>query len=83
MTPDKLLKRWKCPPERFRVSEVNRGFKLCASYPEEVIVPNSVSDADIVKVRQLALFPGLPSLWYCSVGNFPTLYCEREAWERG
>ena len=36
--------------ERFRVSNVNRGFTLCPSYPQQVIVPSSITDGDIVKV---------------------------------
>lgn len=49
--PSKLLTRWKCSQDRFRVSSVNKKFALCSSYPEEVIVPSSISDEDIVKVR--------------------------------
>ena len=44
-----LLSRWKCSQGRFRVSTVNRRFALCSSYPEEVIVPSSISDEDIIK----------------------------------
>ncbi|CAJ0922861.1 unnamed protein product, partial [Mesorhabditis belari] len=31
-------------PEMFRVSEVNKDFKVCASYPEKVIVPRGIGD---------------------------------------
>ena len=45
-----LLTRWKCPKDRFRVSQVNTGHQVCASYPQEVIVPSNISDKDILKV---------------------------------
>lgn len=49
-SPMVLLEQWKCSEEQYRVSEINKGFKLCPSYPEQVIVPASISDEDIVKV---------------------------------
>lgn len=45
-----LFRQWQCSSERFRISTVNKGFKVCSSYPEEVIVPSSVSDEDLIKV---------------------------------
>lgn len=48
-SPLDLLNRWK-GTERFRVSNVNKNFAVCSSYPEESIVPASVTDADICKV---------------------------------
>lgn len=47
---NKLLSLWKCSENRFRVSTANKGFKICSSYPEEVIVPASITDEDIIKV---------------------------------
>jgi len=44
-----LMSRWKCD-ERFRVSTINKKFRLCHSYPEQLIVPASISDEEIVKV---------------------------------
>ena len=44
------MSRWKCDDSRFRVSGINKKFKLCHSYPEQVTVPASVSDEEIIKV---------------------------------
>ena len=49
-TADQLFSRWGCSKERLRVSLVNKGFKVCASYPQEVIVPVAISDEEIKKV---------------------------------
>eukprot|EP00731_Ephydatia_muelleri_P011045 Em0005g1631a len=49
-------------PEPWRVTTVNRDFKICDSYPEEVVVPRSVTDDMLKKIavfRQSGRFPVL------------------------
>ncbi|KAG6556234.1 hypothetical protein Mapa_002175 [Marchantia paleacea] len=53
----------------WRISEVNLGYTLCATYPSRLIVPSSVSDEDII---QAAMFRGrgrLPALVWRHGGN--------------
>lgn len=60
--PHQQFAHWRCSAERWRVSSVNKDFKVCSSYPQEVIVPFSVSDEDIRVVagyRHLQRFPVL------------------------
>jgi myotubularin-related protein 9 len=57
-----LLERWYCSTQRWRITHINKGFKVCSSYPEEAIVPSSVSDerlSHVVKFRQNGRFPVL------------------------
>ena len=45
---------------QFRISEVNKGFGVCQSYPERIIVPVTVTDDDLVqssKFREGGRFP--------------------------
>ena len=54
------MDHWHCSGKRWRVSSLNRGFKICSSYPEEAIVPSSISDeslARVAKFRQNGRFP--------------------------
>ncbi|XP_019851708.1 PREDICTED: myotubularin-related protein 9-like [Amphimedon queenslandica] len=55
-----LFTRYKCPPDDWRVSDCNRGYKLCSSHPEEVIIPAKINDQEIGAVasfRQHGKFP--------------------------
>ncbi|CAJ0577286.1 unnamed protein product, partial [Mesorhabditis spiculigera] len=33
-----------CAPDLYRISEVNKDFKVCTSYPEKVVVPRGIGD---------------------------------------
>ena len=46
----------------WRVSRINRGHKMCPSYPEEILVPHSVSDADLTKVAKFRGSRRIPSV---------------------
>ncbi|XP_064382169.1 myotubularin-related protein 9-like [Halichondria panicea] len=48
-TAEALLAAWGCSQERYRVSYINSGFKVCASYPQDIIVPLSITDDEIKK----------------------------------
>ena len=57
---DKQLER--LPADDWRISDVNRDFVVCPTYPERVIVPNLVEDESIKTIgsfRRLGRFPVL------------------------
>lgn len=57
---ESIFKRFQCPQERWRISSCNKGYSLCSSYPDEVIVPNKIKDEEIAIVaafRQHGRFP--------------------------
>ncbi|ULU01379.1 hypothetical protein L3Y34_001609 [Caenorhabditis briggsae] len=52
--------------EHFRISTVNSTFKVCATYPEKVIVPKGISDEEIERsapYRSIGRFPAV--IWRC------------------
>ena len=55
-----ILSRWECPPGKFIVSDINRRFNICPSYPPEFIVP-AMCDEDVLmqsaKFRHASRFP--------------------------
>ena len=44
-----VLSRWSCPPGKFVVSDLNRKFTVCPSYPPEVIVPANCTDDNLLE----------------------------------
>lgn len=34
----------------WRISEINKDFKLCSSYPRYILVPNTISDEDLLQI---------------------------------
>jgi myotubularin-related protein 9 len=55
-----VFERYQCSQEKWRISTCNKNYKLCPSYPEEVIVPAKITDEQLVAVaafRQQARFP--------------------------
>lgn len=46
----------------WRVTQVNVSHKLCPTYPEEILVPHSVSDADLVKAASFRWSRRIPSV---------------------
>lgn len=48
----------------WRITSVNKDFKLCPTYPEKVIVPRSVSDESLIKVANFRCLGRFPVLSY-------------------
>ena len=46
----------------WRVTQVNVSHKLCPTYPEEILVPHSVSDPDLVKAASFRWSRRIPSV---------------------
>ena len=44
-----ILSRWGCPSGKFVVSNLNRRFTVCPSYPPEVIVPAICTDDNLIE----------------------------------
>lgn len=50
------------PGDDWRISYVNKDYKVCSSYPSAVVVPKSVEDSDLIAIanfRQAGRFPVL------------------------
>lgn len=48
----------------WRVSQANKGYKLCSTYPETILVPKTISDENLVKVAQFRCLGRFPVLSY-------------------
>lgn len=48
----------------WRVSDANKDYKLCATYPERLIVPKMISDESLAKVAQFRCLGRIPVLSY-------------------
>ncbi|KAM0872925.1 hypothetical protein ACQ4PT_038387 [Festuca glaucescens] len=49
----------------WRVSEINSGYKLCESYPTQLIVPNSISDEDLFLAATYRMGGRFPAIsWF-------------------
>ncbi|KAG7235956.1 hypothetical protein CRUP_011448, partial [Coryphaenoides rupestris] len=55
--------------ERWRVSEVNRGYAACPSYPPCVLVPRDVDDHTLLKAARFRQAGRFPVLCYCHRKN--------------
>lgn len=55
--------------DAWRVSSVNKDYKLCPTYPEKVIVPKSVTDESLTKVAQFRCLGRFPVLSYLHKPN--------------
>ncbi|BBN07682.1 hypothetical protein MPTK1_4g05600 [Marchantia polymorpha subsp. ruderalis] len=62
-TPVKPGKSW------WRISEVNLGYTMCATYPSRLIVPCSVSDEDIQQVMSFRARARIPAVVWRHGGN--------------
>lgn len=54
------FERWGCDSSFVRITDVNKGFKVCDSYPQQLIVPKELKDGSLVKssvFRQNKRFP--------------------------
>lgn len=53
----------------WRVSNANKDFKLCSTYPEKIIVPKLITDESLVKVAQFRCLNRFPVLSYLHKPN--------------
>lgn len=53
----------------WRVSSANKGYSLCSSYPQRLIVPKTVSDESLAKVAQFRCLGRFPVLSYIHKPN--------------
>ena len=51
----------------WRVTQINVGHNLCPTYPEEILVPHSVSDTDLVKAASFRWSRRIPSVVFRNV----------------
>lgn len=59
----KEFKRMKFDQTRlWRISEVNKKFDVCSTYPEYVIVPKSISDEQLKKISAFRSSKRFPSV---------------------
>lgn len=55
--------------DEWRISHVNKQYKLCPTYPESSLVPKSISDDNLVKVAQFRCLGRFPVLSYLHKAN--------------
>ena len=53
----------------WRVTQINKDFKFCATYPEELLIPNSVTDETLEKVGNFRSAKRIPSVVWRNVQN--------------
>lgn len=59
---DRDLNRLKVDSQYWRLSDINKGFKLCKSYPTKFMVPKDLSDNQIIKVGNFRTQNRIPIL---------------------
>eukprot|EP00112_Aurelia_sp_Birch-Aquarium-sp1_P025334 Seg837.12 transcript_id=Seg837.12/GoldUCD/mRNA.D3Y31 product="Myotubularin-related protein 2" protein_id=Seg837.12/GoldUCD/D3Y31 len=59
---DREYKRLGLPTDCWRITEVNRDYKLCDTYPAVLGVPSSCSDEDVLKVASFRSRSRIPAL---------------------
>lgn len=62
--PENEYTRFKDCSEEWRLSYVNKDYKVCASYPHAVIVPKSIDDETVIKASQFRQNGRFPVLSY-------------------
>lgn len=55
--------------ERWRVTDVNKEFKLCASYPRQLVVPATVTDEELENVAKFRCAQRIPTAVWRHPGN--------------
>lgn len=55
--------------DNWRISEANKNFALCPTYPEKTLVPKNVTDENLVKVAQFRCMGRYPVLSYLHKPN--------------
>lgn len=53
----------------WRVSQANKNFKLCSTYPETILVPKTITDDSLAKVAQFRCLGRFPVLSYLHKPN--------------
>ena len=53
----------------WRISEVNKKFDVCATYPEYLIVPKSISDEQLKKIAAFRSSKRFPTVMWRSKRN--------------
>ena len=53
----------------WRISTVNKDFKMCSSYPPELLVPASISDQVLESVAKFRLAGRIPTIVWRHTGN--------------
>lgn len=53
----------------WRVSQANKDYKLCSTYPETILVPKTITDESLVKVAQFRCLGRFPVLSYLHKPN--------------
>ena len=46
----------------WRITEINRDFKLCSSYPQQSVVPSSMTDEEVLSVAKFRSYRRFPSV---------------------
>ncbi|KAM9330800.1 phosphatidylinositol-3,5-bisphosphate 3-phosphatase MTMR3 [Gastrophryne carolinensis] len=74
---DHVISRFKNEVERmgfdmdnaWRISNINEKFRLCASYPQELIVPASITDKELESVASFRSWKRIPAVVYRHQSN--------------
>lgn len=59
--------------EDWRVSHANKGYALCSTYPESILVPKTITDDSLVKVAHFRCLGRFPVLSYLHKPNFAVI----------
>lgn len=66
---DREYKKMLQNSDDWRVSSANKGYALCPTYPEKIIVPKTITDENIVKAAQFRCLGRFPVLSYLHKPN--------------
>lgn len=55
--------------DEWRVSHANKGYRLCSTYPQSILIPKSISDESLTKVAQFRCLGRFPVLSYLHKPN--------------
>ena len=56
------ISRLQLDTEPWRITEINRHYKLCTSYPEYCVVPKSITDSDLAEVAKFRSYRRFPTI---------------------
>ncbi|KAG0726412.1 Myotubularin-related protein 9 [Chionoecetes opilio] len=69
--PESEFSRLIQPGDDWRISYVNKDYKVCASYPSAVVVPKNMEDSDLVAIANFRQGGRFPVLAYRHEGSAP------------
>ena len=52
------------PVDKWRLSEVNKDYTLCPSYPKSLLVPMSIKDEDLLEIKKFRSSSRIPTMIY-------------------